>query len=105
MNMTRATSFVLLTVFVVLEFAAARSNAQPGQRSPPPATVFESGETQVTLLELFTSEGCSSCPPAEAWLNKFKSNPELWSQEVLVAVHVNYWKNMGWNDRFTSLEV
>ena len=104
MNMTRATSFVLLTIFVVLEFAAATSNAQQGPGSPPPATVFESSQSQVTLLELFTSEGCSSCPPAEAWLNKFKSNPELWSRVVPVAFHVDYWNNLGWHDRFSRPE-
>ncbi|PYL88407.1 MAG: DUF1223 domain-containing protein [Verrucomicrobia bacterium] len=94
----------MLTIFVVLEFAAATSNAQQGPGSPPPATVFESSQSQVTLLELFTSEGCSSCPPAEAWLNKFKSNPELWNRVVPVAFHVDYWNRLGWHDRFSRPE-
>ena len=66
---------------------------QPG--SMPQATTFESGETQSTLIELFTSEGCSSCPPAEKWLSTLKSNPDLWKKIVPVAFHVDYWDRLG----------
>ena len=63
---------------------------------------FESGETQTSLLELFTSEGCSSCPPAEKWLSSFKSNPDLWTKTVPIAFHVDYWDHLGWRDRFAK---
>jgi len=64
--------------------------------------LFQSAEKQTTLVELFTSEGCSSCPPAEAWLGKLSTNPGLWSEFVPVAFHVNYWDGLGWKDRFAS---
>ena len=75
---------------------------QPG--STPPATAFESGETQSAFIELFTSEGCSSCPPAEKWLSALKSNPNLWKKMVPVAFHVDYWDRLGWRDRFAKRE-
>ncbi|MGE5212374.1 MAG: DUF1223 domain-containing protein [Nitrospirota bacterium] len=75
---------------------------QPG--STPPATTFESGDTQSTLIELFTSEGCSSCPPAEKWLTALKSKQELWKRIVPVAFHVDYWDRLGWRDRFAKPE-
>jgi hypothetical protein len=72
--------------------------------SPMPATVFESGDTQSSLVELFTSEGCSSCPPAEKWLSALKSSSDLWKKAVPVAFHVDYWDHLGWRDRFAKPE-
>ena len=66
------------------------------------ATRFESGPQQTTLVELYTSEGCSSCPPAEAWLSRLKDNPGLWKSFVPIAFHVDYWDRLGWRDRFSS---
>src|SRR5881394_1953150 len=66
--------------------------------------VFESGPQKVHLLELFTSEGCSSCPPAEAWLSKLKSDPRWWKDFVPLAFHVDYWDHLGWRDPFASKE-
>ena len=62
--------------------------------------VFESNGLQVKLLELFTSEGCSSCPPADVWMSKLKTSEELWKSVVPVAFHVDYWNGLGWPDRF-----
>jgi hypothetical protein len=67
-------------------------------------TGFESGPAQVSLLELYTSEGCSSCPPAEAWLSTLSQNAQLWRAVVPVAFHVDYWDNLGWKDGFSSRE-
>lgn len=67
-------------------------------------TRFESGPQQTSLVELYTSEGCSSCPPAEAWLSRQKENPGLWRKFVPVAFHVDYWNRLGWPDRFSSKE-
>ncbi len=63
---------------------------------------FQSSERQTALLELYTSEGCSSCPPAEAWLSKLGNDPGLWNTFVPVAFHVDYWNNLGWRDRLSS---
>jgi hypothetical protein len=64
--------------------------------------VFESGAQRVSLLELYTSEGCSSCPPAENWLAQFQKDKSLWKQVVPVAFHVDYWDGLGWKDRFAK---
>ena len=67
-------------------------------------TIFESGPTRIHLLELFTSEGCSSCPPAEAWLTQLKQENGLWRDFVPLAFHVDYWDHLGWRDRFATKE-
>src|SRR5438477_9776000 len=66
--------------------------------------IFESGPQKVHLIELFTSQGCSSCPPAEAWLSKLKSEPRLWKDFVPLAFHVDYWDHLGWRDPFAAKE-
>ena len=63
---------------------------------------FQSSERQVALVELYSSEGCSSCPPAESWLSGLKEKPGLWSEFVPVAFHVDYWNNLGWHDKWSS---
>jgi hypothetical protein len=63
---------------------------------------FVSSEHQVALVELYTSEGCSSCPPAESWISKLKEKPGLWSDFVPVAFHVDYWDYLGWRDKWSN---
>jgi hypothetical protein len=65
---------------------------------------FTSKNSGTHLLELFTSEGCSSCPPAEAWLGRLKSDDRLWQDFVPIAFHVDYWDRLGWKDRFAQPE-
>ena len=64
--------------------------------------LFSSGPQRVSLLELYTSEGCSSCPPAEALFAGFRNDPRLWKEIVPVAFHVTYFDRLGWKDRFGS---
>lgn len=66
------------------------------------ALEFVSGKQRVTLVELYTSEGCSSCPPADEWMSRLKLDPDLWQTIVPVAFHVDYWDYIGWKDRFSS---
>jgi hypothetical protein len=63
---------------------------------------FQSSAKQTALIELYTSEGCSSCLPAEAWLSQLKADPGLWTSFVPVAFHVDYWDNLSWRDRFAA---
>ena len=63
---------------------------------------FESPGPRVSLLELYTSEGCSSCPPADSWIRALQDDPRLWREVVPVAFHVDYWDYIGWKDRFAS---
>ena len=82
--------------------AATVARAQPPVVSPAEPRRFSSGARQTALVELYTSEGCSSCPPAERWLAGLRDEPGLWRDFVPVAFHVNYWDNLGWPDRFAS---
>jgi hypothetical protein len=53
-----------------------------------------------TVVELYTSEGCSSCPPADRWASTLKGRDDL----LVLAFHVDYWDRLGWPDRFASKE-
>ncbi len=56
----------------------------------------------VPVLELYTSHGCSSCPPADRWLRGFADRDNLWAEVVPLAFHVDYWDWIGWKDRFAD---
>lgn len=66
------------------------------------AQQFSSSAVQTQLIELYTSEGCSSCPPADQWLSRFKTDPALWRRVIPLAFHVDYWDYIGWPDRFAD---
>ena len=61
----------------------------------------QSGPTRAAVIELYTSEGCSSCPPADQWLSTLKAT-QATSGAVIQAFHVGYWDYIGWVDRFAS---
>ncbi len=63
---------------------------------------YRSGTARATLVELYTSEGCSSCPPADQWYSTLLDHPRLWQSVVPVAFHVDYWDYLGWPDRFSD---
>ena len=67
------------------------------------ALEVNSGEDKLTLLELYTSEGCSSCPPADRWISKLMDDPRLWKKIIPLSFHVDYWNYLGWEDRFSEL--
>jgi hypothetical protein len=66
-----------------------------------PQCTAQSGVTLTPVIELYTSEGCSSCPPADRWLSSLKASAAN-GRAVVQAFHVGYWDYIGWVDRFAS---
>src|ERR1043166_2062754 len=56
------------------------------------------------VVELFTSQGCSSCPPADALIHDIANDPALRGRVIPLAFHVDYWDSLGWRDPFSSAE-
>ncbi len=80
--------FILITSLMAVSLAsAADSSCQAKGQGKP-------------LLELYTSEGCSSCPPADRWLAKHAANSQR--SFIPLAFHVDYWDYIGWADRFAQ---
>lgn len=67
-----------------------------------PSCSASSGPLRNSLLELFTSEGCSSCPPADRWLSSLRTQAGSEQRLVPLAFHVDYWNRLGWTDRFSK---
>jgi hypothetical protein len=67
-----------------------------------PACKAASGPQTTPLVELYTSEGCDSCPPADRWLSAQFPKGVASSKPIALAFHVDYWDRLGWVDRFAS---
>jgi hypothetical protein len=61
-----------------------------------------SGAQRVPLLELYTSEGCDSCPPADRWVSALPARGLDATRVVTLAYHVDYWNYLGWRDPFAN---
>jgi hypothetical protein len=86
---------------VAIAFAAAAAAVAAFAQTPSLAADTCSAHSAATVppvVELYTSEGCDSCPPADRWLSKLKADPSV----VALAFHVDYWDRLGWKDRFAS---
>ncbi|EEA02909.1 protein of unknown function DUF1223 [Burkholderia sp. H160] len=66
-----------------------------------PLCATQSPAHRVALVELYSSEGCDSCPPADRWLGQWKSDGAAHGI-VPLALHVDYWNSLGWTDRFSQ---
>ena len=68
----------------------------PAQAQADGSCRAHSGPVAPTVVELYTSEGCSSCPPADRWLSTLRGRQDV----LALAFHVTYWDRLGWPDRF-----
>lgn len=86
----------ILTALLIAVQAVAAAESAPQE--------LVSGDRSVALIELFSSEGCSSCPPADRWISTLRTHPKLWKEFAPIAFHVDYWNHIGWRDRFARAE-
>src|SRR5436305_2861413 len=87
-----ALTLVALALFSLMQSKTTLASDQPA-----------SGKGVPVIVELFTSEGCSDCPPADALLRKLQETQPVPNAEIIVlGNHVDYWNHQGWKDRFSS---
>jgi len=65
---------------------------------------FQSTVQALSVIELYTSEGCYSCPPADRWLSALKNHAGLFTEFVPLSFHVDYWNDLGWRDTYSRAE-
>ena len=85
--------------YIVLAATAVVGAAVAGQLTLPSADrAFAAGANAPVVVELFTSQGCNSCPPADAFLGKLAGRPGI----IALSYHVDYWNYLGWRDPYST---
>jgi hypothetical protein len=92
------TALSTLTLGAVV-FASARGGVAASAAPPPGA-----GDGSIAIVELFTSQGCSSCPPADRLLSKLAESGPYKGRVLPLSFHVDYWNYIGWQDPFSSAQ-
>lgn len=87
----------MIYIFTAIMFSQSTTGDAVAEASKEP-------KFPIVLVELFTSEGCSSCPPADIVLSKLETQPVGGVQIITLSEHVTYWNYLGWNDPY-SLEI
>ena len=87
----------MVAVVIVAVLGALMLATTTGIAAPSPCSA-RSGATVPVVVELYTSEGCDSCPPADRWLSTLKGRNDV----VTLAFHVDYWDSRDWKDRFAQ---
>lgn len=92
----------ILLLFLYILLSSFQALAADTVKAVNDVKTAKSPGNRVALLELYTSEGCSSCPPADRFISSLKAAGISDKQLIPVAFHVTYWDYIGWKDRFAK---
>ncbi|MGI9311292.1 MAG: DUF1223 domain-containing protein, partial [bacterium] len=99
----RAMLATTLSLALTLSLSSVATHAQDAESIEPPTQIeIASADFRVPLVELYTSEGCSSCPPADRWLSRLGAALGDELAAVPLAFHVDYWNYLGWSDPYAQ---
>ena len=90
-------TFKLLLMVSILILLAPRGGSGEAGKAPGPDSAG-----RAAVVELFTSQGCSSCPPADRLLSRLARDPRYRGKVIPLSFHVDYWNQIGWTDPYSS---